>query len=185
MKLGYLVKAAPLALAAAALWHGAFPGGLASEGGVGLTNIAGQAGDCTAPVRNAACATLFDGRDILFPGGPAAQRAVTVTWHGGGRPASFLGLFVNNFSSRNARSQPACTAPDPASRLDLSIKEDSRLLYQGTLAAFARDHGSAPSALQAAGDSGRFTIAVGLDEIADNSYMGCVSTADLVWTASQ
>ena len=185
MKLGFLVKAAPLALAAVALWHGAFPAGLASDGGVGLTNVAGQTGDCAAPVRNAACATLFDGSDILFPGGPAAQRTVTVTWHGGGRPASFLGLFVGNFSSRSASSRPGCTAPDPASRLDLSISQDSRPLYLGTLSAFARDHGSAPSALPAAGDSGRFTIAVALDANADNSYMGCVSSADLVWTASQ
>jgi len=185
VRLGVLVKAAPLVLAVVALVHGAFPDGLASEGAVGLTNVSGQAGDCVAPVRHGACATLFDGSEVLFPGGPAAVRSVTVTWHGGGRPASVLGLFVDNFSSHNARSQPACTAPDPASRLDLSISQDGRLLYLGTLAGFASEHGTAPGALQAQGDSGRFTIAVALDRMADNSYMGCVSTGDLVWTASQ
>jgi hypothetical protein len=178
-----LLQAVPLALAAAALLHGFFPDGLASEGGVGLSNVSGRAGDCVAPTRHAACAPLFDGSELLFPGGAPVAREVDVTWHGG--HATSLGLYVDNFSSRDARSQPACTAADPADRLDLAVSQDGTLLYEGTLARFARDHGTAAGALDAHGDSGRFRIAVALDRAAGNSYMGCVSTAGLVWIASQ
>jgi len=184
VKLRPAIQAVPLALAAIALLHGAFADGLASEGGVGLTDVSGQPGDCTAPSRQAACATLFDGRQLLFPGGPAAERSVAVAWNGS-RPAAALGLYVDNFSSRNSRSQAGCTAPDPASRLDLTVTQDGRAIYEGTLSDFAQNHGSATTALRARGESGRFTIAVSLDSAADNSYMGCVSTADLVWIASQ
>lgn len=184
MNLRLAVKAAPLALAVVALLHGAFADGLASEGGVGLTDVSGQPGDCTAPTRQAACATLFDGRQLLYPGGPAVERSLSVTWHGS-RPAGRLGLYVNNFSSRSLRSQAGCTATDPASMLDLRVTQDGRPLYDGTLSDFAQNHGSAPDALPGRGESGRFTIAVALDEAADNGYMGCVSTADLVWIASQ
>lgn len=184
MKLGLLVKVAPFALAAFALLHG-FGDGLASEGGIGLTNVAGRAGDCVAPTRQAACATLFDGSGILFPGGPAVERSLTVTWHGNGHAASALGLYVANFTSHDPRSQPGCTAADPADRLDLSVSQDGTLLYTGSLSDLARDHGSATDTLLARGDSGLFKIAVSLDRAAGNGYMGCVSTADLVWTASQ
>ncbi len=177
MKLGLVVKAAPLALAVVALLHGAFPDGLASEGGVGLTDVSGGPGDCAAPVRQAACATLFDGSEVLFPGGPAVERSLTVAWHGGG-PAASLGLYANRLSTR-------CAAVNPAEKLDLTVRQDGSLLYQGTLAGFAQEHGDAPNALVAHGDSGRFTIAVALDRLADNRYMGCSSTADLVWIASQ
>ena len=180
-----LIKTAPFALAAVALLHGSLGDGLASEGGIGLTNVSGRAGDCVSPTRQAACATLFDGSAGLFPGGPAIERSLTVTWHGNGHAASAFGLFVDNFTSHDARSQAGCTAADPAARLDLSVSQDGTVLYAGTLSEFARDHGSAPHALPAQRDSGRFSIAVSLDRAADNSYMGCVSTADLVWTASQ
>jgi hypothetical protein len=185
VKWAHLLKAAPLAVAALALLHGSFPDGLASEGGIGLSNVSGQPGDCVAPTRQAACATLFDGSARLFPGGPAIERSVTVTWHGNGHAASAFNLYLGNFASHDARSQPGCTAPDPAARLDLSVSQDGTLLYEGTLAGFARDHGSALTALPVNGDGGRFSIAVALDRAADNSYMGCVSTADLVWTATQ
>jgi hypothetical protein len=184
VKPGLLLVAAALALGAVALLHGSFNDGLASEGGIGLTNVSGRAGDCVTPTRQAACATLFDGSASLFPGGPAIERSLTVTWHGNGHAASAFGLYVGNFTSHNGRSA-ACAAADPAARLDLSVSQDGTLLYTGTLSEFARDHGSAPNALLAHGDSGRFSIAVSLDRAADNTYMGCVSTADLVWTASQ
>lgn len=178
MKLGLLLKAAPLALAASALLHGGFNDGLASEGGLGLTDVAGQPGDCATPTRLAACAPLFDGAEILFPGGPAVTRSVTVTWHGNGRPASAFGLYGDHLVTH-------CAGVNPAAKLDLTVSQDGVLLYSGTLAGFAAEHGSAPDALPARGDSGRFTIAVALDGSADNRYMGCSSTADLVWIASQ
>jgi hypothetical protein len=178
VKLGYLLKAAPFALALVALLHGAVTDGLANEGGIGLTNVSGRPGDCVAPTRLAACATLFDGSTALFPGGPAIERSTTVTWHGNGHPASAFGLYVDNVGTR-------CAAADPAEKLDLTITQDGRLLYQGTLRQLTASHGAASDALPVHGDRGRFRIAVALDPSADNRYMGCVSTADLVWIASQ
>lgn len=178
------LKVAPLLLAAIALLHTGAGDGLAADSGLGLTNVSGQAGDCTVPARLTACATLFDGSATIFPGGPAVERSVTVTWHGSTRPSSF-GLHLDHFSSRDARSQPGCTAADPAAKLDLAVSQDGVLLYAGTLSGFHREHGAAPDALPLRGDSGRFTISVAMDRSADNSYMGCVSTTDLVWIASQ
>jgi hypothetical protein len=178
-----VLKVAPLLLAAIALFHTGFGDGQASDVGVGLTNVSGQAGDCTAPTRLAACARLFDGSGVLFPGGPAVERSVTVTYHGG--HASGFGLYLDQFTSRDGRSQPGCTTADPADKLDLAVSQDGRLLYQGTLSDFHREHGTAPDALPLHGDSGRFTISVAMERSADNTYMGCVSTTDLVWIASQ
>jgi hypothetical protein len=178
------LKAAPLLLAAIALLHAGFGDGLAADAGMGLSNVSGQADDCPMPARMAACATLFGGSATIFPGGPAVERSATVTWHGGSHPSSF-GLYLDRFSGRDARSQPGCTAADPADKLDLAVSQDGVLLYQGTLSSFNRDHGTAPDALKLRGDSGRFTISVALERSADNSYMGCVSAADLVWIASQ
>ena len=179
----WVVRAAPLLLAVIALLHTGIGDGLAAEGGVGLTNVSGRAGDCTIPTRLAACAPLFDGAETLFPGGPAVERSVTVTWHGG--RASEFALYVDHFTSHDARSQPRCAAEDPAGKLDLRVDQDGVLLYQGTLGDFQRAHGTASDGLRLRGDSGRFTIAVALDRSADNAYMGCVSSADLVWIASQ
>jgi hypothetical protein len=179
-----VLKVAPLLLAAIAIFHTGFDPGLAADSGVGLTNVSGQAGDCTAPTRLAACATLFDGSGMLFPGGPAVERSLTVTWHGSSHPSAF-GLYFDKFTSRDVRSQPGCTTLDPTDKLDLTVTQDGRLLYQGTLSSFHREHGSAPDALPLHGDSGRFTISVAMEQSADNSYMGCVSTTDLVWIASQ
>ena len=183
MTLKLALKLAPLLVAGIAVLHTGFGAGLAADSGVGLTNVTGQGGDCTAPTRLAACAPLFDGTGVLFPGGPAVERSVTVTYHGG--HASAFGLYLDQFTSREARSQPGCTTADPADKLDLAITQDGRLLYQGTLSSFHREHGTAPDALPLHGDSGRFTISVAMERSADNSYMGCVSTTDLVWIASQ
>jgi hypothetical protein len=178
-----VLKAAPLVLVTIALLHAGIGDGLAAESGIGLTNLSGQAGDCKTPTRMAACAPLFDGSGLFYPGGPAVERSVTVTWHGG-HPSAF-GLYVDKFSSHDARSQPGCTTADPADKLNLLVAQDGNLLYQGTLSSFHREHGTAPDALHLHGHSGRFTISVAMDLSADNAYMGCVSTTDLVWVAAQ
>ena len=179
----WALRAGPLGLAIIALLHSGFGDGVAAEAGLGLTNVSGRAGDCTAPTRLAACAPLFDGTESLLPGGPPIARSVTVTWQGA-RPSVF-GLYVDRFLSRDPRSQPICTAADPAGKLILRVDQDGTPLYQGTLSDFQRDHGSASDALHLLGDSGRFTISIALDRSADNAYMGCVASADLVWIASQ
>jgi hypothetical protein len=179
----FVLKAAPLVLATIALLHAGIGDGLAADSGVGLTNVTGRAGDCTTPTRMAACAPLFDGSGLFFPGGPAVQRSVTVTWHGG-HPSTF-GLYLDNFTRHDARSQPGCTAADPTDKLNLVVAQDGSVLYQGTLSSFQREHGTAPDALRLRGSSGRFTISVAMDLSANNAYMGCVSTTDLVWIASQ
>ena len=121
---------------------------------------------------------MFDGRQPLYPGGPAVERSVTVTWHGNGHPASAFGLYANHLTS-------SCPTANPADKLDLTISQDADQLYAGTLADFGVRHGTAADALPAHGGSGLFTIAVALDSSADNRYMGCSSTTDLVWIASQ
>lgn len=166
---------------------------------IGLTNVAGAGADCTTPAANAVCAALFPaGASPLYPGGPAQSAEVTVTYHASSPTASF-GVYLTNFSARAAESAPYCSASDPASMLDLTIRQGARTIYQGTLSAFALTHSAPTSMLHLAGgrdgagsldrwhdgDSSTFTISVSLDRAADNAYMGCASTADIAWLAAQ
>lgn len=165
---------------------------------VGLSNIAGSAGDCPAPVSNAVCAALFHGGPPLYPGGPAQTASVTVGYHAGQATSAF-GLYLPNLVSHAAQSSPLCSAADPASMLDLDIQQGGRTVYTGTLSAFGTAHHDPASMFHLAGgrdgsgaldrwqngDQSTFTISVSLDRAAGNAYMGCVSAADIAWLAAQ
>jgi hypothetical protein len=186
---------APAAVAVALLAAGV-QGAFASDG-IGLTNVAGAAGDCTSPVTNSACATLFTGGEPMWPGKQPEKATVTIAYHGHSQSQAF-GLYLSKFESRSVKSGPYCTAPDPADKLNLTIRQGTEIVYQGTLSSFARDHhdtltllplrgghdGSGEVGRWANGDTSTFTISVGLDVSADNPYMTCVSTTDLAWLAA-
>jgi hypothetical protein len=176
----------PLAAAAALLAHSSL--GLA-QGTIGLTNVAGRAGDCAAPTRASVCAALFDGTSPLFPGGPAQVKQVRIAYSGD-RPAHSLGLYLDHFASRAPASQAMCRAADPADALDIRVAEGDQVLYEGPLSDLATVHGAPQSMLDlpgpwSGGQPHTFSISVVLDGAAGNAYMGCVSTADFVWLASQ
>lgn len=153
-----------------------------------MTNISGQAGDCRTPASGGICAPLFTGDTLLVPG-RQIERRVAIGYHGG-RPTRRFGVYATDFHTRSAASAPYCTAPDPADKLDLVIREDGQTIYDGTLATFAAAHDSPRAALPVGGGrwtDGRhstFTLAVSLDPAAGNAYMGCVSTAGLAWYAA-
>jgi hypothetical protein len=184
------------AAAAVALLAAGVQGVFASDG-VGLTNIAGAAGDCATPVTNAACATLFKGAEPMWPGKQPEAATLNIAYHGHSETQAF-GLYLSKFESRSVQSGPSCTAADPADKLNLTIRQGTVTIYQGTLSDFARTHhdpltilplsGGHDGAGQAGrwvdGDASVFTISVGLDISADNPYMTCVSTTDLAWLAA-
>ena len=185
----------PAAVAVALLAAGV-QGAFASSG-IGLTNVAGAAGDCSTPVTNAACATLFTGAQPMWPGKQPEMATVTIAYHGRSTSQAF-GLYLSKFESRSARSGPYCTASDPADKLDLTIRQGTATVFQGTLSELASMHGDPITMLVlsgghdgagqagrwADGDASTFTIAVGLDISADNGYMSCQSTFDLAWLAA-
>ncbi len=176
------LKASVPLLAAAGLLMHSLPGEAASR--IGLTDEAGLPGDCRTPVHDAACARLFDGSQPLSPGGPANAMRVRISYQGG-KPAAALGVYVANFTARTPGSAAICTAPDPTDKLNVRLAQGSTVVYDGTLSELAREHAGPAGSLQLRPQSSTFTIAVSLDPTAGNSYMGCVSTADLVWIASQ
>ncbi|HEX6548896.1 MAG TPA: hypothetical protein VF134_09160 [Candidatus Dormibacteraeota bacterium] len=193
--LGTVLKVGvPLVAAGLLLTHSTAPG--LAAGPIGLTNVTGHSGDCAAPTTNAVCAPLFDGHEMLWPGRKLAPATVEIGYHGS-QPASVVGLYVSRFETRTPGSGASCTAPDPASTLDLSIDQGGQTIYQGTLSDFASAHGAARTLLPLRaghdgsgtgerwqpGDSSTFSFTVGLDASAGNSYMGCVSSADLTWLA--
>jgi hypothetical protein len=164
--------------------------------GIGLTNVAGAAGDCSAPTASGACATLFNGDNLMWPGKQPAVATVTIAYHGHATTTDF-GVYLSKFESRSSKSGALCTAADPADRINLAIRQGDSIVYQGTLNELAGAHHDPSSLLplrgghQGSGDAGRwadgdastFTISVGLDISADNSYMSCISTADIAWLA--
>jgi hypothetical protein len=194
MLLSALKIAAPAAIAIALLTAGV-QGAFAADG-IGLTNVAGAAGDCSTPTANGACATLFKGDDLMWPGKQPATAAATIAYHGHATSNDF-GVYLSKFESRSAKSGAACTAADPAARITLTIRQGETVVYQGSLSDFAGAHhdpssllplrggrdGSGATGRWAQGDSSTFIISVGLDISADNSYMSCVSTADIAWLA--
>lgn len=67
--------------------------GVFASDGVGLTNIAGTARDCSAPVTHGACASLFDGAEPMWPGKQPEVATVTIAYHGHSGTQAF-GLHV-------------------------------------------------------------------------------------------
>lgn len=192
------IKLAVPVLAAAVLAFHQLTSALAAPP-IGLTNVAGAAGDCTSPSQSAVCATLFPaGASPLYPGGPAEKAQVTITYRASNATSSF-GLYLSKFAARAPQSAAVCSAADPASMLDLTVRQGATTIYQGSLSAFAAAHSGPTSMLHLAGghdgsgaadrwqngDSSSFSISVALDRAADNAYMGCASTADIDWMAAQ
>ncbi len=193
--LGVLKLATPLATVITLALHQLT--GAAAAPTIGLTDVAGVAADCSAPTASAACASLFRSAAQLYPGGPAEVVKVTVGYHAG-PPSHAFGVYLPTFSSRHDANAPTCSAADPAGKLDLTIAQGARPIYQGTLAAFATAHSAPASMLHLRGgrdgsgavdrwrdgDRSTFTITVALNASADNAYMGCVSSADIAWLAA-
>ena len=181
--LGWALKiVVPAVIATALAGHG-LTGALAGDD-AGLTNVTGGPGDCSAPTAHATCAPLFDGHQQLYPG-RGESRSVQVAYHG--RRAAEVGLYVDNFTAKAAGSLGFCQAVDPASMLDVEITRSGQPVYSGTLSDLAARHGAAIEMIDLGrwdgGRSASFTFTVTLDQAADNSYMGCTSTADFVWIA--
>lgn len=169
-------------------------GAFASET-VGISNVAGAAGDCAYATGNGVCATLFTGARNMWPGKAPEQATVTIGYKGTTTHA--FGVYLTRFQSRSPRSGALCQAADPALKMNLVISQGSEVIYSGSLSAFGAAHGDSTTMLElrgghdgsgesgrwADGDSSNFTISVGLDESADNDYMGCVTTTDIAWLA--
>jgi hypothetical protein len=166
---------------------------LLAAGAATLTLVAGAAGfdggaafSLLAPsVDLSQSAPLFTAADgPLLPGGAPIVHSLTLS-AGSGRQ---LGLYVQRFLARAASSAPACTAADPADRILVSIKEEGRSVFEGTLAQLASAHSSTSSLLLLPRlDAGRarVTVSARLDASATSAYMGCASVADLTWYAAQ
>ena len=174
-----------------------------------MTNVAGtvvSGSNCTSETYNGTCATVFSSSSTdLIPGAADKSNTITITYTGRITTGTF-GLYAANYSSKASGSSPTlCTATNPASKLNLQIKQGSTIIYPtsgsgyGTLAGFATTYtgtgsllhlkggtnGSGSTDVWATNNSSVFTINVNLDSTADNPYQGCQSQADLVWYASQ
>jgi hypothetical protein len=188
---------------------GAFAVKLAASGAaIGAAILAGtaQAGFVTTPATltqpgpgcsqaasSQVCGNLFAAGASLVPGGAATSRTVTLTYSGSAASGA-AGLYLQGFQTRTAASAPTCTAIDPAAKLDLTVAENGRTLYEGTLSDFAAIHSDPAGRLVLAGATGRddhfnpgdrvaVTLSIALDRSAGNAYMGCASTTDFVWFA--
>lgn len=150
---------------------------------------------CSQSASSQVCGDLFPAAGPMTPGGPALSRTVTLTYSGSAASTE-AGLYLQGFQSRTAASALTCTAADPASKLDLTISQGGRTLYQGSLSDFAAAHSDPADRFALAGTSGRpdswnpgdkvdASLAVGLDQSAGNEYMGCTSTTDFIWFAEQ
>ena len=148
---------------------------------------------CTQTASSQVCANLFGAGAPLVPGAPGSSRTVTLSYAGSG-PSGAAGLYLQGFQTRTAASALTCTESDPAAKLDLTVSEGGRTLYQGSLSDFAAIHSDPAGRLVLAGATGRddqfnpgdqvaVTVTVALDRGAGNADMGCVSTTDFVWFA--
>jgi hypothetical protein len=91
-----------------------------------------------------------------------------------------LTLRLARYSARSAGSSPLCKAPDPGDRVNIRIHQDGRLVFDATLSRLAAD----PGVELRTAKSSLVRLTYGLDGSAGNAYMGCRSTADLVWVVS-
>ena len=124
----------------------------------------------------------------LYPGGPALSRDVALSYHG--PTATMLVLYVSGFVARMPASAASCTARNPGRLLQLSIEQEGESRYIGSLEDFATRHGDASVALPLVpprrsgwydGDRTAVTLEVRLATDADNSFMGCLTGADINW----
>ncbi len=173
-----------------------------------IANIVGSVvsgSNCFAGTNNGTCATAFSSQSTAFvPGAPDKRNTITIVYTGGVTTGTF-GLYAANYASKAPGGSSLCTATNPGSKINLQIKQGSRIIYPtagsgyGTLADFATTYigmgailhlkggtnGSGSVDHWTADDSATFTINVNLDSSADYTYEGCQSQADLIWYASQ
>ena len=169
------------------------------NGTVTMTNVAGSlvsGANCSTPTYNGTCAVLFNaGSTNLRPGATAINNTVTITYTGTLDTSDFV-LYASGYAKNGASSATLCTATNPGLMLDLVITAGSTTIYTGTLNAFNTTHGSAGNGLQltvGSGDPGEwtlndsvvYTIAIGLNNGADNSYQGCQQDITFNWYAVQ
>jgi hypothetical protein len=159
------------------------PGNKFSTGSILMTNVAGTAvhgTNCATPGTVQVCATLFDTAPMAP--GTLVSNSVTVTTSGTLTPSTFT-LSAANFIAKDVSSAAICTAADPAASLDLVIKQGVATIFTGTLSSFAAAHATPATGIDVTG-GGAFTIDVTLDAATPTTGEGCVSLADLVWTAN-
>jgi hypothetical protein len=172
-------------------------------GTVAMTNVAGtvvSGSDCATETTAGTCAAIFSAT-AMKPGAADLSNTVTITYTGTMSTGDFR-LYASGFETKAAGSSALCSATDPASKLNVQVKQGSTIVYPtggtgyGTLAGFASAYSSAANGLQLKGEAGTagvwaqddaavFTINVNLDGTADNPYQGCQSLATLVWSAAQ
>lgn len=172
-------------------------------GTVAMTNVAGtvvSGSNCATETTSGTCAVIFNA-SAMKPGAADRANTVTITYTGTLSTSDFR-LYATAFETKGASSSALCSATDPASKLNLQVKQGSTIVYPtsgtgyGTLAGFAAAYTSAASGLQLKGtagtagvwatnDTATFTVSVNLDNSADNPYQGCQSLATLAWYAAQ
>jgi hypothetical protein len=174
-----------------------------ASGTVAMTNVAGtvvSGADCADETTAGTCAAIFNAT-AMRPGAADRSNTATITYTGTMSTGDFR-LYASGFETKAAGSSALCSATDPASKLNVQIKQGTTVIYPtagsgyGSLAAFASAFSSAANGLQLKGEAGTagvwaeddaatFTINVNLDGSADNPYQGCQSLATLVWSAAQ
>ena len=172
-------------------------------GTVTMKNVAGtvvSGSNCSTETTLGLCAVVFNAT-AMKPGAADRTNTVTITYTGT-LPTSDFRLYATGYLSKGASSSALCTAINPASKLNLQVKQGVTVVYPtsgagyGTLDGFASLYTSSANGLQLKGASGTagawvtndaatFTISVNLDSTADNPYQGCQSAATLSWYAAQ
>lgn len=172
-------------------------------GTVAMTNVAGTAvsgSNCSTETTSGTCAVVFNAT-AMKPGAADRTNTVAITYTGTISTSDFR-LYASGYQSKGTSSSALCTAANPASKLNLQVKQGTTIVFPtsgsgyGTLDAFATTFTSAASGLQLRGgagtagawatnDAATFTISVNLDTSADNPYQGCQSVATLTWYAAQ
>lgn len=172
-------------------------------GTVAMTNVAGtvvSGTNCASETTSGTCAAIFNAT-AMRPGAADRTNTVTISYTGTLATGDFR-LYASGFETKAAGSSALCSATDPASKLNLQVKQGTTVIYPtagtgyGTLAGFASAYSTAANGLQLRGQAGTagvwaqndaatFTINVNLDGSADNPYQGCQSLATLVWSAAQ
>jgi hypothetical protein len=127
----------------------------------------------------------------LAPGGSARRELVEVRFDG---PAatSAAGLYLSHYESRGSSSGALCTAASPGSKFIFTVSRGARILFSGSLDAFAAEHSSPETRLPVPGSAGvddrwapgdrvTFALSVALDRSAGNSYMECSPSTRFAW----
>jgi hypothetical protein len=172
-------------------------------GTVAMTNVAGtvvSGTNCSTETTSGTCAAVFNAT-AMKPGAADRTNTVTITYTGTITTSDFR-IFATGYQSKGASSSALCTAANPASKLNIQVKQGATIVYPtsgtgyGTLDGFATAYTSSANGLQLKGaggtagvwatnDAQTFTINVNLDGAADNPYQGCQSLATLAWYAAQ